>query len=133
MIARLAADAIVVLHVAFVAFVMLGAFLVLRRPWLVLAHIPAVAWGAFVEVTGRLCPLTLVENRLRAQAGASGYGEGFVEHYLIPLLYPEGLTRGIQFALGALVLAMNAAIYGAILNRLRRDRTAAGLRVADRA
>lgn len=129
MIARLAADAVVVLHAAFVAFVMLGALLVLRRPGLIVAHIPAVAWGAFVEVTGRACPLTLIEKGLRARAGASGYGGGFVEHYLVPLLYPEGLTRTTQFALGAVVIAVNAAIYGAMLRR-RRERTAVDQRAA---
>ncbi|MEW6707241.1 MAG: DUF2784 domain-containing protein [Pseudomonadota bacterium] len=119
MLHRLAADAIVLLHLAFIVFVMLGALLALRWRWVVLVHLPAAAWGVFVELTGRICPLTPAENALRVKAGQSGYSESFVEHYLLPVLYPEGLTAGVQLALAGAVLVVNAAIY-AWLHRLRR-------------
>lgn len=108
---RLAADAIVLLHLAFVAFVVLGGALVLRRPRLAWLHVPAVLWAALVEFAGWICPLTPLEVELRIAAGGAGYGGDFIGHYLLPLLYPAGLTRGVQVALGALVLALNLGVY----------------------
>ena len=107
----LAADALVVLHLAFVAFVVLGGLLVLRWRWLAWLHIPAAIWGAWIEFAGWICPLTPLENRLRAQAGQQGYGTSFVEHYLLPVLYPAALTREVQWLLGGAVIAVNAAVY----------------------
>ena len=119
---RLAADAVLLLHLAFILFVLLGAVLVARRRWVALVHVPVAAWGFFVEVSGRGCPLTLVENYFRLRAGQSGYGEGFVAHYLLRLIYPAGLTRGTEVALAGVVLAFNAALYGRVWWRVRRKR-----------
>lgn len=114
---RIAADAVLLVHFAFIAFVVLGALLALRWRWVALVQFPAAAWGAFVELTGRICPLTILENRLRVAAGASGYGESFVEHYLLAIVYPAGLTRNAQWVLAAVVLAGNGAIYAWMLWR----------------
>lgn len=116
---RLLADAVLVTHAAFVAFVMLGGLLAWRRPWFAWLHLPVVAWGAGIELTGGICPLTPVENQLRLLAGLQGYPGGFIEHYLLVLLYPDGLTRNVQLALGLLVLAVNIAIYAVAWHRLR--------------
>ena len=108
---RVAADAVLVLHLGFIVFALFGAALALRWRWLPLVHLPAAAWGFFIEITGRVCPLTWLENRLRQSAGQAGYSESFIEHYLVALIYPSGLTREVQFALAGVVLAVNAAIY----------------------
>ncbi len=117
---RLLADAVLVTHAAFVAFVMLGGLLAWRRPWLAWLHLPVVAWGMGIELTGGICPLTPLENQLRLLAGLQGYPGGFIEHYLLAWLYPDGLTRNVQLALGLLVLAVNVAIYAEAWRRLRR-------------
>lgn len=109
--ARLAADAVLLVHLAFVASVMLGGLLVARRPRIAWLHLPAAAWAAWLEFGGAICPLTPLENHLRRLAGASGYAGGFVEHYLIPIVYPAGLTAQAQRWLGVLVVAVNLAIY----------------------
>ncbi|MGB5103008.1 MAG: DUF2784 domain-containing protein [Steroidobacteraceae bacterium] len=109
---RLLADLVLLLHAAFVAFVMLGGLLASRWSRAAWAHLPLVAWGAGIEFLGGICPLTPLENHWRQLAGEQGYTGGFVEHYVFAALYPEGLTRNIQFALGLLVLVANAAIYG---------------------
>ncbi|HKU87953.1 MAG TPA: DUF2784 domain-containing protein [Casimicrobiaceae bacterium] len=119
MMIRLAADAVLVAHLAFILFASFGALLALRWRWIPFVQIPAAAWGFFVEATGRICPLTYVENALRVRAGASGYGEGFIEHYLLPIIYPAGLTHGIQVALAVVVVALNVAIYAVVLRRSR--------------
>ena len=111
MLWRLAADAVVLLHLAFILFVLFGALMVLRCPRLIWLHLPAVSWGAAVELLHLYCPLTPLENRLRGAAGQHGYDGGFVEHYLIPLIYPAGLTPQIQLWLGAVVLMINVPIY----------------------
>jgi len=111
MIYRLLADGIVILHLSFVAFVMLGGLLALRRPKAAWLHLPAALWGAWIEFSGGICPLTPLENSLRARGAQAGYEGGFVEHYLLAALYPEGLTREVQWALGALVLAVNGWVY----------------------
>ena len=121
MTAALAADFVVLLHLGFILFVALGGLLVLRWPRLAWLHLPAVAWGALIELAGSIiCPLTPWENALREAAGESGYGGGFVDHYIVPLVYPPGLTRSMQVALGVLVLAVNGLAYGALALRLRQ-------------
>jgi len=120
MIYRLAADAVVLVHIAFVLFVVAGGFLGLRWPWVVWLHLPAALWGGAIELGGWICPLTPLENRLRTLAGDSGYAGGFIEHYLIRVLYPENLTRGHQIWLGSSVLLLNLAIYGILVLRWRR-------------
>jgi hypothetical protein len=119
---RLAADAVLLFHLAFILFVLLGAVLVARRRWLALVHVPVAAWGCFVEASGRGCPLTLVENYFRLRAGQSGYSEGFIEHYLLWFIYPAGLTRGTELVFAGVVLAVNAVLYGwAFSPRRRKD------------
>jgi hypothetical protein len=113
----LAADLVASLHFAFVVFVVSGGLLVLRWPRLAWLHLPAVAWGASIELLGWICPLTPLENRLRHEAGLAGYEGGFVEHYLVPLLYPASLSRSVQVILGLSVLLINAVLYGSILRR----------------
>ena len=114
---RLLADLVLALHAAFVAFVVLGGLLVLRRPRLAWVHLPVVVWGAGIEFLGGICPLTPLENHWRLLAGEQGYAGGFVEHYVFPVLYPEGLTRQVQLGLGLLVLAVNVSIYAWMLWR----------------
>ncbi len=106
-----AAVLVLAAHLAFVLFVVFGACLVRRWPRLLWLHLPAAAWGVFIEVSGRGCPLTLLENGLRLRAGLDGYGEGFLEHYLLWLLYPGGLTREVQFGLAGVVLTINVLLY----------------------
>jgi len=113
----LLADAVLVLHFLFVAFVVAGGLLVLRWPRIAWLHLPAAAWGVVIEFAGWICPLTPLENHLRARAGQTPYMGGFVEYYLLPVLYPEGLTRETQYALGLAVLALNVAVYGFVLRR----------------
>jgi len=120
---RLLADAALLAHATFVAFVMLGGLLVLRRPKLAWIHLPVVAWGAAIEFTGGICPLTPLENYWRGLAGEQGYAGGFVEHYIVGLLYPDGLTRDLQLALGLAVLAVNAGVYGYAWRRKKTSRT----------
>lgn len=119
MIYRIAADAVVLVHFAFIVFVALGALLAVRWRWVPWLHIPALLWGVLVETTGRLCPLTDLENALRNRAGQSGYRGGFIEHYLLAIIYPEGLTREIQLALALGVIAINLTIYGWLQHRRR--------------
>lgn len=119
MIYRIAADLLVVLHALFVVFVVLGGLLVLRRPRLAWLHLPAALWGALIELTSCYCPLTPLEKHLREAGGEAGYSGGFIDHYLLPLLYPAGLTRGWQILLGVLVVVLNLAIYGRLLLRKR--------------
>ncbi|KTB72160.1 MULTISPECIES: DUF2784 domain-containing protein [Pseudomonas] len=114
---RVAADAVVAFHLLFIVFVLFGGLLVVSRPWLALLHVPAVAWGAAVEFLHLYCPLTPLENSLRSTAGEQGYDGGFVEHYLIPLIYPARLTPGIQLWLGGIVLLVNVSVYGLLLMR----------------
>ncbi len=120
MLERFAADAVLVGHLLFIAFVLLGALLALRWRWMAWLHVPALAWAVFVEATGRVCPLTPLENALRIRAGEAGYAGGFVEHYLLGIVYPEGLTRGIQWLLAAVVLIVNASLYGWLWYRIGR-------------
>lgn len=119
---RLAADALLGIHLLFVAFVVAGGFLTWKWRKAAWVHVPCALWGALIEFAGWICPLTPWENRLRQAAGQAGYSGGFIEHYLIPVLYPGGLTRGIQIALGALVVVLNLVAYGWLLIRVRGAR-----------
>lgn len=123
MIYRLLADLVTLTHLAFVVFVVLGGLLLIRWPRLAWLHIPAAVWGAFVEFTGRVCPLTPLEIRLREAGGELGYSGGFVEQYILPLLYPADLTTDIQLLLGAVVVVVNGAVYGFLGVRIYRRRT----------
>ncbi|PKQ42418.1 DUF2784 domain-containing protein [Pseudomonas sp. YY-1] len=119
MLWRMAADALVLVHLGFILFVLLGGLLLLRWPRLIWLHIPAVAWGIVVECLHLGCPLTPWENQLRRAAGQAGYDGGFIEHYLIPLIYPAGLTPQIQLYLGAIVVLVNLTVYAWLIWRWR--------------
>lgn len=119
----LAADLVLTIHLVFVLAVVFGGLAWLWWRWAPAAHLPMAAWGVYVELSGRFCPLTTLENRLLAAAGEDGYGNSFVGHYLLALLYPQGLTRGAQLTLGVLVLAVNAAIYVWVWRRRPARRT----------
>src|SRR5215510_1966697 len=114
---QLLADLIVLAHVAFVVFVVLGGFLALRWHRFIWIHLPAVIWAAIVELFGWVCPLTPVENWLRRRGGQTGYPPDFIAHYILPMLYPEELTREVQITLGVFVLLINLSIYSWILGR----------------
>jgi hypothetical protein len=117
---RALADAVLVLHLGFVLFVVLGGLLVLRRPRLAWVHIPAAIWGVLIEYTGWICPLTPLENSFRTSGGETGYSGGFIQHYIQPVLYPAGLTRATQVVLGSLALILNLAAYGIVISRMKR-------------
>lgn len=114
----LLADGVVAIHALFIVFAVLGGFLALWRPWIALVHVPAALWGAYVEFSGRICPLTPLENRFRDLAGEAGYAGGFIAHYITPLIYPAGLTREIQLWLGVVVVAINLLAYGLLARKL---------------
>lgn len=117
MIYRLLADVVVVAHLLFVAFAIFGGLLLLRWRRCAWLHVPAAAWAVVVELAGWVCPLTPLEIWLRVRAGGTGYVGGFIEHYAVAILYPPGLTRGVQIALGLGLLVGNAAIYAWVLRR----------------
>lgn len=119
---RWLADLTLLVHAAFVAFVLLGGLLVLRWPRVAWFHVPAALWGSAVELAGWICPLTPLEIELRERAGQAGYERGFLEHYLLAAIYPEGLTREMQIVFGVLALALNLAVYAWVLTRKRRLR-----------
>jgi hypothetical protein len=116
---RIGADLVLVTHLAFIVLVVAGGLVVFRYPWFIWVHIPAAGWGTFVELTGRICPLTMLENFLRTRAGQEGYAVSFIEQYIFPVIYPSGLTRNVQLFLAGLVIAVNAIIYTTILLRKR--------------
>jgi hypothetical protein len=120
----IAADALLLVHGSFIAWVLLGAFAVAWKPNLAWWHLPALAWGVYVQFTGTLCPLTPWENGLRQKAGEAGYSGGFIEHYLTAAIYPQGLTRSIQFWLGCGLLAVNIAGYSLAFWQAKRRRQA---------
>ena len=115
----LTADAVVLLHLAFVIFVVAGGLLVFRWRRVALLHLPAVVWAALLEFRGWLCPLTPLELKLRASGGQAGYGGGFIEHYILPVLYPAELDKAMQIEIGSLVIAVNIAVYGWLLWRIK--------------
>ena len=125
MIYRALADLVILIHLAFILFALLGGLFALRWRWMPWVHLPAATWGAAVEMYGWFCPLTSLENSLRRASGASGYPGGFIEHYVVPVIYPAGLTRELQVFLGFTVLAVNLAIYWLVWRRRRTHRARA--------
>lgn len=117
---RLAADAVVILHLAFVIFVVAGGLLVCKWRWMAWLHVPAVVWAVLLEFNGWLCPLTPLEIEMRAAGGQAGYAGGFIEHYILPVLYPAALDAKLQLATGVFVIVMNIVVYGWVLLRLRK-------------
>jgi len=115
----LAADVIVLLHFGFVIFVVAGGLLVFQWRWIALLHLPSMLWGVLLEFRGWLCPLTPLENSLREASGHSGYSGGFIEHYILPVLYPVELDRNMQIAIGSIVIVINVAVYGWLIWRLK--------------
>jgi len=118
---RLLADLVLIVHGLFVAFVMFGGLLALWKRWIAYLHLPALAWGALVIGMGWICPLTPLEVSLRQQAGQQGYGGGFIEHYVLALIYPEGITRATQMTLAALLIVGNIVVYTLWARRGRRQ------------
>lgn len=114
---RLMADTVVVIHFAFTIFVLLGGILAIWWRKVVWLHIPAAVWGVLIEFAGWICPLTPLENRLRVKGGEAGYPGGFVEEYILPVIYPAGLTREIQIILGILVITVNLVIYWKVFHK----------------
>jgi hypothetical protein len=119
MTARLAADAVLVLHLAFILWAVLGGLAVVWRAFIAWLHLPAVAWGVWIEVTHGICPLTPLENHFRVLAGQAGYDGGFIEHYLVPLIYPAGLTPTHQWLMAAVLVLINVGMYGWAWRRWR--------------
>jgi hypothetical protein len=118
---RILADAVMVIHLAFVVFAVIGGFLAWRWRWLVYAHGPALIWAAWIELSSGICPLTPLENDLRMRSGEAGYSEGFLEHYLLPILYPVGLTKQNQWTLAVLLVAINVLAYSKFVRqRIRK-------------
>ena len=126
MLYGLMADLVLVAHMAFVAFVVLGGFMVWRWRRLAWIHVPVALWGGAIAVTGFTCPLTPLENRLLRLGGRTGYQGGFIEHYVTAALYPAGLTREVQLVLGMAVLVLNLVVYWRTIAAYRRGRTARG-------
>ena len=122
MVFNVLADLVLGVHLLFVVFALLGALLLIRWPGTVWGHLPAVGWAAWIEFSGKICPLTPLENALRIRGGGRGYAGDFVGHHVMGLLYPDGLTRRTQIVLGALVLVMNVAIYGYVFYRRKKRR-----------
>jgi hypothetical protein len=120
MFAHMAANAVVLAHLAFIVFVIVGAWLVLKWRWVAWLHVPAVLWAAAVEFFGLICPLTPLEQRLRGAAGVGAYSGGFVEHYVLPMMYPADLTPTTQWWLGVFVVVLNVAVYALAIGRSRR-------------
>ena len=117
----LLADAVVVLHFSTTLFIIFGGFLAWLRRWVLYLHVPALAWGCWVELSSQICPLTPLENTLRHHAGEAGYGGGFLQHYLGTVLYPPGLTHEMQWGLAALLVAVNVVAYVGVWRRWRRS------------
>ncbi|MEN8130055.1 MAG: DUF2784 domain-containing protein [Pseudomonadota bacterium] len=119
---RFLADILVLLHIGFVVFAVAGGLLALRWQFVIWWHLPAACWAVFVQTSRGYCPLTSWENRLRVLGGQAGYQASFVDHYLLPILYPPGLTRELEVLLGIVVLVINIGVYGWLLRRLRSAR-----------
>ncbi|MGE5245146.1 MAG: DUF2784 domain-containing protein [Betaproteobacteria bacterium] len=117
---RFLADLVVLLHAGFALFAVFGGLLAWRWRWIPWVHLPAAAWGAYVEFASRVCPLTPLENRLRAAGGAAAYRGDFIAHYLVPVLYPDNLTHDVQLGLGTVVIAFNILVYATLWRRSRK-------------
>jgi hypothetical protein len=122
MFASVAADAVMLVHFCFIAFALAGSFVVLRWPRTIWLHIPALAWGVYIELSGNICPLTPLENHFRELAGEGTYYGGFITHYLGPIIYPTGLTRGGQYLALGVLIATNLIGYGLVWARRRKAR-----------
>jgi hypothetical protein len=122
MLERALADLVVLVHLAFILFAVLGGLLAFRWRWIPWAHLPAAAWAAIIEIFGWICPLTPLEQHLRRESGVAGYSGGFIEHYVIPIMYPAGLTREVQFVLAGVVIVINVAVYTLLWRRRHRSR-----------
>lgn len=122
MLYRLLADGVLVVHLSFVLWVALGVLIVWRFPWTASLHLPAVAWGMYIELSGAICPLTYLEVDYRQRGGQAGYTGGFIDHYITGCLYPDGLTRKAQIAVGIGLFTLNVLVYWLLLRRLRRLR-----------
>ncbi len=114
---RIVADSVVCIHFFFILFVVLGGFLLFRYRWLMVFHLPAVIWGTLIECNGWACPLTRLEKMFRLSALEADYSGGFIDRYLIPVIYPSGLNREVQMVLGSMVILINLAIYTTIIVR----------------
>ena len=119
MTAKLIADILVIIHFTFIVFVVFGGFLVLKNSWVSILHIPSVLWAALLEIKGWLCPLTPLEHYFRQLSGSNDYTGGFIDHYLVALIYPDGLTREMQITLGFVVLGINLVIYSLVIVKRR--------------
>lgn len=119
---RILADLVVLAHLGFIVFVLFGGLLALRWRWIPWLHVPALAWGIFIELTGRICPLTPLENALRRAGGLAEYSQSFIERYVVPVVYPAELTRELQLLMGLLLIGLNALIYAYLAWRRWRVR-----------
>jgi hypothetical protein len=120
---RLLADLLVLFHAGFVLFVVLGGLAVLRWPRVAWVHLPVAAWGAWVEFSSTVCPLTPLENHLRNLGGEAGYSGGFISHYILPVLYPAGLSPRVEIVLGVFVVLLNLSVYAVLWRKRRSDRS----------
>ncbi|OPY89259.1 MAG: hypothetical protein A4E72_01171 [Syntrophus sp. PtaU1.Bin208] len=127
MLYRILADFVVALHFGFILFVIFGGLLAIRRRWILFFHLPAAIWGALIEFQGWLCPLTTLEWRLRQAGGEAAYVQSFIEHYLVPIVYPDKLTPELQMSLGMAVILINGAVYGWLLWRWRGAKIRKGI------
>ena len=116
----LLADLVLIAHFGFILLVVFGGLLAFRWHRAIFLHLPALAWGAWIELRGGICPLTPLENDLRRAAGGSGYQDSFIEHYIVPIIYPSGLTPGIQAGLGVALVLGNLMLYGIVVRHWRR-------------
>ena len=121
MVYRGFADVVLFVHLVFIIFVLFGGLLALRWPWIPWFHLPAAAWAAALEFGGWICPLTPLENWLRRASGEAGYPGGFIEHYILPVIYPVGLTPSIQLVLGFIVVLLNIGMYGVVFSRKKSN------------
>jgi hypothetical protein len=126
------ADLVVIIHLSFILFVLFGALAVLKWPKIALVHIPFLVWGIATEFFNIICPLTPLENLFRKLSGDVAYNQGFIEHYIVPLIYPEELTRESQFLMGGFCLLLNIVIYGVILYRFKNHSNATGIHAKDK-
>ncbi|MDJ0956712.1 MAG: DUF2784 domain-containing protein [Arenicellales bacterium] len=122
MLYRVLADVVVFAHFIFIVYAVLGGMLVMKWRWTAYLHIPVFLWGVLIEAFGWICPLTPLENDLRTAAGLAGYSSSFIDHYLIPIVYPENLTRPIQWLLAGLLLLINGVVYGIVVHKYRRSK-----------
>ncbi len=120
MFARWLADLVLLLHGAFILFALFGGLLILHKRWMAWIHLPVLFWAALVNLAGWTCPLTPLENLLRVSAGHAGYEGGFVEHYIVPLVYPDITSRALEILSGMVVLAGNGLIYAFVIRRMHR-------------